>query len=768
MGFTYKHLSLQRAIVWSVVLICIILSVSYQPNPLDASGVQLNPSIMELAEYLARNTHDVWAKARVSEGWKYGPQRNDDRKEHPGLIPYEELPDSEREYDRLTVLKTLQLIVALGYEINEPSSMVHGASLDRIEKLKSIIYELQSERLSLGQLRSIWEKRDAAIWSFYPEIYLTLAQRFMGQGEPIRGHDVVAEGLKFFGTNLELQKIQALTLAQTGATHTARGILQKLLLHGVQDADTWGILARTHKDLWRRIADPVRKQQELSLSHDYYLRGFKKTGSSYPGINAAALSLLMGNRAEAESLARQVQKACEEEIQKRGENYWSRATMAEASLLLGDIDHARSEYAAAVKMSSDDLAAISSSRRQARMILPYLNKEPDFLDDAFGKFTVLVFVGHMVDAPMRVTPRFTQDMVETVKQKIRSRLDGMDARIGYSSAASGSDILFLEAMLERSGEIHVVLPFHLESFKKVSVDVDAHHEWGKRFDRIIERAASVTCASPNESSGSPAGFEYANRLLMGLATLKARILDTRLQPLAVWNGLPGDGPGGTASCVEGWQKSGHAVDVIHIETKDPILVPQPHSLAVNTQDPLILHQKIKAILFADVVGYSQLTEAEIPCYLEHFMGRLAALIKNTAFQPEVKNTWGDALYMVFGSVREAGNFALELQTMARKTSWQELGLISEIRVRIGLHAGPVFEAADPVTTMNTYTGSHVSRAARIEPIVEEGQIYTSESFAALAAGDGVSDFVCDYVGEKSLAKDEGMSHIYLLRQRGQS
>jgi RyR domain len=95
-------------------------ATSYEPEPLDTSAIVLSAEILALTEMLARNTHDVWARQRIAEGWRYGPQRDDARKEHPGLVPYEELSDSEKEYDRNTALQTLQAIIALGYRIEKP------------------------------------------------------------------------------------------------------------------------------------------------------------------------------------------------------------------------------------------------------------------------------------------------------------------------------------------------------------------------------------------------------------------------------------------------------------------------------------------------------------------------------------------------------------------------------------------------------------------------------------------------------------------------
>lgn len=92
-------------------------TADYQPAPIDTSGVALTPEIVELTELLAKNNHDVWAARRFAEGWRYGPHRDDARRLHPNLVPYEQLAESDKEYDRQTVLETLKAIVALGYRI---------------------------------------------------------------------------------------------------------------------------------------------------------------------------------------------------------------------------------------------------------------------------------------------------------------------------------------------------------------------------------------------------------------------------------------------------------------------------------------------------------------------------------------------------------------------------------------------------------------------------------------------------------------------------
>jgi hypothetical protein len=95
-------------------------SSRYTPSPLDVGGVELPGELRELAERLAENAHEVWAAQRMADGWTHGPARDDAEKKHPCLVPYGELPESEKTYDRRVSLETLQAIVALGFRIVPP------------------------------------------------------------------------------------------------------------------------------------------------------------------------------------------------------------------------------------------------------------------------------------------------------------------------------------------------------------------------------------------------------------------------------------------------------------------------------------------------------------------------------------------------------------------------------------------------------------------------------------------------------------------------
>lgn len=92
---------------------------TYQPHPIDTSDVVLSAELKALTEQLAQNVHEVWSAGRFAEGWQYGEKRDDARKQHPCLVPYNELPESEKAYDRNTAMQTIKTIVQLGYKIEK-------------------------------------------------------------------------------------------------------------------------------------------------------------------------------------------------------------------------------------------------------------------------------------------------------------------------------------------------------------------------------------------------------------------------------------------------------------------------------------------------------------------------------------------------------------------------------------------------------------------------------------------------------------------------
>lgn len=91
----------------------------YRPSPIDTSKIKLPKELDALMERLAENNHENWAQQRLKDGWTYGPKRNDERKQHPDLVPYDQLPESEREYDRNSARETIKAIISLGFNLQK-------------------------------------------------------------------------------------------------------------------------------------------------------------------------------------------------------------------------------------------------------------------------------------------------------------------------------------------------------------------------------------------------------------------------------------------------------------------------------------------------------------------------------------------------------------------------------------------------------------------------------------------------------------------------
>ena len=95
------------------------MAKEYIPTPAETSEVKLPEELLPLIEEMAKNVHEVWASNRMDEGWTYGPVRDDAHKKHPCLVPYEDLPESEKDYDRATSQETLKLILMSGFGISK-------------------------------------------------------------------------------------------------------------------------------------------------------------------------------------------------------------------------------------------------------------------------------------------------------------------------------------------------------------------------------------------------------------------------------------------------------------------------------------------------------------------------------------------------------------------------------------------------------------------------------------------------------------------------
>jgi len=572
--------------------------------------------------------------------------------------------------------------------------------------------------------------------------------------------------------------------AQSGNHQRARQVAAELdRTYGASVSRPWTIdvrclIARTFKDEWQRGS--LHALEEAANVYQQVARDFPE--DHYPAINAAAMSALLGDKRTSRRWARKVRTLCEAELSSQeNPHFWTDASLAEALLILNEIELAGRYYERAA--ASATLRDRATMRRQARWLSQALLGQARALDDPFNLPCVLLYAGHMVDAEDRVTPRFPYAMVPKVREEIERRLDGYPPVLAYGSAACGADLLIADAVLRRrknaveSGEgfhsLTIMLSGPREAFLEQSVCIGSRNQqqsWRRMFKRVTKPPTDVKLASQHAPFPGSLAYHYANQYVIGDGLMRARSLDLDIRALLVWDeDRAKDGPGGTSDFESLVRLKTVEVDVISTRQLLPVAAelqtsnvrPTPTRQTSKSQEP---EQEIMAFLFADTVNFSKLTEAQVPLYYAHFLGRVSRVISASQTPPCVVNTWGDALYMIFPDIHSAGSFALELRDALSPATacWAEVGLPAELNMRLALHVGPTYFVTDPVTRTVTYTGRHVTHAARMEPVVRPGEVNTSRAFAALATleafhaesrnANRTMPFDYQYVGQVSLAK----------------
>lgn len=641
---------------------------------------------------------------------------------------------------------------------------------------------------NLGDLSTaihvLWNQRDERIWATDSYFYTRLGELADKVGQAMFALDVLGEGLSHHQEDLRLKQLFCLSKIKCGYLIDARDLLSDLVKQGNQDEETLGILGRVYKEMWLNSSGGSPDHPSLKRSRNLYLKAFINTRGNYSGINAASLSLIMGDTATAHKLARKVISICSESL-KEEENkrdYWIIATLGEAFILQGKQEQAQKYYGLAGKIAGKNYSSIASTRRQLNLLSRYTEVEEGVLA-TLEIPPVLAFSGHMLDAPTRSNPRFPADSVALVKQQIEAVLAKLDAGISYSSAACGSDVIFLECMQARGGETNVILPFDSEDFYDTSVNF-AGEEWIRRTDSVLERASRVNPANRGRYGGDDLLFAYTNTMIMGKAILRSRLLETETHLVAVWDGNRNGATGGTSDFIETWESLGMPITAISGTTGEIFLTressrdaeaPPRHAAAgkprprrkrkASRKRSAAVGREIVAILFADLVGFSRLKEEQYPSYIEGFLGTLARRLASCPFVPIYKNIWGDAICFVFDDLLSAAEYAMELRDMVRETAWEQLGLPGDLSIRIGLHVGPVYYAHEPVLKRLNFFGSHVNQAARIEPITTAGNVYASEQFAAYLLANKDNPLECKYVGEIKLPKEFGSYPIYHIKRK---
>jgi hypothetical protein len=581
------------------------------------------------------------------------------------------------------------------------------------------------------------------------ESWLESVRQAERRGELLSAVDLAEQGLSEAPDDIWLKHAAVLALARAGATKEAARRFERYGLGASEEEDVAALAARIAKDL-ALAAGGEERSRRAAEARDRYRAIFERTGGYYPAINAATLSLVAGEPERARELARMVLDLLENE---HDGSYYATATEAEAHLLLGDEAAARQALERAAALHGGDHSALATTRRQLRLVCELAGVDEELLAPLAGP-GVAHFCGHRIAAGGRFPPKAEEDVARRIEAEVAREPPGY----AYGALASGSDIMWAETLLRHGAELHVVLPFAAEEFIAASVAA-AGEAWVERFHGCIAAATSVRYAVDDAYLGDDVLFRYGTELAMGLALLRARYLDADVRQLAVWDGGPALGNAGTAIDVATWRRTGRPASVI--VPRDTVVPPPRPAGAASAA-----RRVVRALLFADVKGYSKLSDEQAARFAELVLGAFARVLDRYADAVEHRNTWGDALYVVLDSTLAAAECALELQEAMAALALEEAGLPAGLALRMGAHVGPVFPIHDPVLGVRAFTGSHVSRTARIEPVTPPGTVYVTEPFAASLELEPDNGLACDYVGHMPTAKDYGRLRMYRLQRRG--
>ena len=576
------------------------------------------------------------------------------------------------------------------------------------------------------------------------------------RGELLAGFDLASRGLEEHPGDPVLRYRAVLALARTGSTGEAARQFDELDLGSIQTEDVAALRARIHKDEALAADGDECRRLALATAEDY--RSIRAaTGGYYPAINAATLTLLGGDVEGARQLAADALAL----VATSGEvSYYSAATEAEAHLVMGDREAAAEALQRAAAQHGGDFGALSTTRRQLRLVCRLTGTDPSLLTLLAGP-AVAHFCGHRM-AGAHEAARFAPEQEVLVAAAMGRILDTRPIGAAYGSLASGADILWAEALLQRGAELHVVLPFALDEFLAVSV-APAGARWVQRCTACLDRASSVTWVTEDAYLGDDSLFRYCTDNAMGLALLRARFLDAEAFQLAVWDGEAADGPAGTAADIALWEATGHPLVALSPDgAVQP--VPVPALGQAGSSGEASEGRVVRAMLMGDVRAFSKLRDQQLPAFSREVLGAFAEVLDRFGDHVEYANTWGDAFFAVFATASIAARCALAIQERLARIDLAAAGLPEHLALRLSGHVGPVFPIVDPVLKRHSFIGAHVSRTARIEPVTPTGAVYVTEVFAAALELAGASDVRCDYVGHLPTAKDYGKLRMYRVRR----
>jgi anti-sigma regulatory factor (Ser/Thr protein kinase) len=550
-----------------------------------------------------------------------------------------------------------------------------------------------------------------------------------------------------------LQWLAALALMRSGDTAASRAAIDALEAaprRPVRGADG-ARRARALEELWRTTG------QRRDLDRALAVALARSRGGGF--AETAAAALLAKASGDGELASRLAAKALAARREDGPADPGRLIDLARLALVRGAVADAETALAALAASLAGQPLERARARRALTGLGAYGIEVPEAALDALPPPRLVIYCGAR-DATLGERP--------AVAEAIREALAAVDAEIAYGSATAGADLLFAEAVLARRAELNLVLPCGIEAFRERLV-VPGGSAWPGLFDRVVAGAASLTSVADDRQTLDQLLLQFGNRVIDGTARLRAEQLGTQPCLIAACDPLADSGPGGVADFIDHWGDPARLRLVDLDELGAGGTAGEAAPVPAATPD-----QRIAGLLFADVVGFTQLDDRLLPSFWR-FMGAIATHMRDSvAHAPAMRRSWGDALFVLADDALSTADYAMALKAAVTAVDARAFGLPDSMQMRIALHAGPVFAGRNPLTDEAMVYGGNVNRAARIEPITVPGRVYASAPFVAwLTAAESAAAaqtalegglyrprYRCTYRGVVELAKRYGPQAVY--------
>jgi tetratricopeptide (TPR) repeat protein len=527
-----------------------------------------------------------------------------------------------------------------------------------------------------------------------------------------------------------VDQLLALSLSKSGSPEDALAQLDLTYRRNPNDPETAGILGGIYKELFKKHQD----SKYAILSRDTYAKNYSSTQNYYTGINAATMSVIAGRAIQGREIANSVIEL----IGKGSLGFWELATLGEAYLLVKNRERSIEYYIEARQLAGNDWGKVISVHNQLWLLNHYLPVPKDVLK-IFNPPQVVAFAGHMIDAPDRKTPRFPALIENKVKDSIKGAIRTINASIGYSSLASGADILFAEAMAEEGGEVHVLMPFSKGDFINTSLRF-AGEQWVKRFEELLTKFP-INFITKENYGGNDDLFSLLGKVIFGSAVLRSQTYHQEPYLLTVLSEFDlRQKEGGTRATIQMWPFPQKHVNINPDAMFNPSEVQPVPSNFIRPQLPRITE---RPVAFIACIELQELHTIE--------QERIEKMVRAYADENQLSFK---VLTIVDGVLTMALDTEIALMDIV-KSVWNSTAPFKpEKPLRIGLHVAPV--------TLYTHEEDEDIRFLRaISQFAPKGSICLSTSFASVIALHP-KKFQLDYVGSIQVSEEAEGTGLYKL------